>query len=513
MHFYLIKGTEIMVARQGIILSIGLLVSNRKDTIQKCLDSLTPIREAIPTELIILDTGCDKDLRDLLERYADKIDSFTWCNDFSKARNVTLDMAEGEWFLYLDDDEWFTDVDELISFFGSGKYKNYGSASYIQRNYLDFEGTQYTDSWVGRMIKRESDTRFRSKIHEYLAPRRDEQANIKAIVDHYGYVYKTEEDKQKHFERNYVLIKEMIEEEPDELRWKMQLVQELRTVNAFEEMVSYGEKYLNIFAGQKVDLDSEEDHAIGVFYASIIYGYLGKEYYENAYIWCLKLINDSRTNKLSHAFAVQVMTRAAYFLKQYEDAIKAAQSYLQFLEYFEQNQEELYSMQKVPFVCEAFDVVKIKEVYSILICSDLKLGNVESLGKYMGELQWEEKQIYVFEEIAEVLAEAMLTMEPHQEFVDIMKIIKGHSKLSVHFSEKMQAVKYRLHEEEMEKKRRQRNELEQLKNEISKQVMQMIANGQNKEALLIIENLKKIMPDDLEVVTLELEAKINIIGS
>ena len=32
-----------------IILSIALLVSNRKDTIQKCLDSLTPIREAIPS--------------------------------------------------------------------------------------------------------------------------------------------------------------------------------------------------------------------------------------------------------------------------------------------------------------------------------------------------------------------------------------------------------------------------------------------------------------------------------
>lgn len=79
-----------------IILSIALLVSNRKDTIQKCLDSLTPIREAIPSELILVDTGCDEDLRRLLEEYGDIVTDFTWCNDFSKARNESLCHAHGE---------------------------------------------------------------------------------------------------------------------------------------------------------------------------------------------------------------------------------------------------------------------------------------------------------------------------------------------------------------------------------------------------------------------------------
>ena len=60
-----------------IILSIALLVSNRKDTIQKCLDSLTPIREAIPSELILVDTGCDEDLRRLLEKHGDIVTNFT----------------------------------------------------------------------------------------------------------------------------------------------------------------------------------------------------------------------------------------------------------------------------------------------------------------------------------------------------------------------------------------------------------------------------------------------------
>ena len=166
----------------------------------------------------------------MLEEYADKIADFTWCNDFSKARNVTLRMAEGEWFLYLDDDEWFSDVGDLITFFTSGNYREYGSASYVQRNYLDMQGSQYTDTRVGRMAKRTPELGFRSKIHEYLAPISGDHKNLCARVEHYGYVYENEEKKRAHFERNRVLLEQMIKEEPMELRWRLQLLQEYRTM-------------------------------------------------------------------------------------------------------------------------------------------------------------------------------------------------------------------------------------------------------------------------------------------
>lgn len=415
---------------KDIILSIGLLVSNRRDTIEKCLDSLAPIRKAIPTELIILDTGCDKGLRELLETYADKIDSFVWCKDFSKARNVTLDMAEGEWFLYLDDDEWFTEVDALIDFFCSGKYKNYGTASYIQRNYLDFEGSQYTDTWVGRMIKKEADTRFLSKIHEYLSPQRGANANLYAIVDHYGYVYKTEEDKKKHFERNYVLLKEMIEEEPEELRWKMQLVQELRTVDAFEEMVSYGKEYLAL---------SEETHSIGAFYASVVLGYAGLKDYANVKVWCEKMRQDNHINQLAKTFAELSIANALFYLGEYQASIEAAEKYLEYDKYFKSHTEELYLSQRVPFVGEVFDVVKYKEIYSLLMCSGLKLKNVDYLGKSIHKLGWNKGNAYVFEEMADTLIEAICEIGYCKEFYRAIKIIRNHKGLNEYFYGKVEA--------------------------------------------------------------------------
>ena len=46
--------------KKNPLLSISLLTANRPDTIIKCLDSLTSLRQNVPSELIIVDTGCDQ---------------------------------------------------------------------------------------------------------------------------------------------------------------------------------------------------------------------------------------------------------------------------------------------------------------------------------------------------------------------------------------------------------------------------------------------------------------------
>ena len=91
------------------VLSISMLVSNnRRDTIEKCMESLVPLMKAIPSELIIVDTGCTDGSVDIARKYADKVVQFTWCKDFSAARNAGLVECTGEWFLYLDDDALYS---------------------------------------------------------------------------------------------------------------------------------------------------------------------------------------------------------------------------------------------------------------------------------------------------------------------------------------------------------------------------------------------------------------------
>lgn len=223
-----------MVAIKAPVLSISMLVSNgRTDTIKKCMDSLTSLRAAVPSELILVDTGCTDGAIEIAREYADRVISFSWCNDFSAARNAGLRACSGEWFLYLDDDEWFEDTSEIEQFFTSGDYKEYDGAWYLQRNYTDFEGNNYNDFCVGRMNRLTRETTFVGKIHEYLSPAPVKIKRFLAFVHHYGYVYQNEEERQKHLLRNLTLAEEAVAEHPEDIRMCCQLVQEYRSAGRF----------------------------------------------------------------------------------------------------------------------------------------------------------------------------------------------------------------------------------------------------------------------------------------
>lgn len=227
----------------SILLSISMLISGREE-MKKSLDSLHYFTDEFPCEIILVDTGCSPEYRALAEQYTDKIYDFEWCDDFAAARNVGLRAAKGQWFLYLDDDEWFENPREIINFFKSGEYKQYNSAGYIVRNYFDRQGTIYEDAPVSRMIKVENDTIFRGKIHEYLYPFRLPVKYFTDFVHHYGYAYKSDDEKKKHSERNIKPLIEMIEKEPEDPRWASQLAQEYFGMNRYQETVEVCEKEL-----------------------------------------------------------------------------------------------------------------------------------------------------------------------------------------------------------------------------------------------------------------------------
>ena len=148
----------------NIQLTISLLASDRPDTLKKCLDSLTPFLKELSSELIVVFTGKEQETLNLIRQYTSHILPFTWCDDFSAARNTGLREASGEWFLFIDDDEWFEDPIEIIQFFQSGEYQKYRSGYYVVRNYTDWSGRQYTDANVARMCRLTPETQFINPI-------------------------------------------------------------------------------------------------------------------------------------------------------------------------------------------------------------------------------------------------------------------------------------------------------------------------------------------------------------
>lgn len=216
------------------VLSISILISNnRADTIEKCMKALVPLREAVSSELIIVDTGCKDEGIEIARQYADKVVEFTWCNDFAAARNAGLVECTGEWFLFMDDDEWFEDVSDLIAFFNSKEKDQYDALWYSVRNYGDMQGINYSESYVGRVVKLTPETRFHGKIHEWIEPYPQKTKKVKTYAHHYGYVYKNEEERQKHLERNITLEEAAVAENPGDIRMCCQLVQEYRSGDRF----------------------------------------------------------------------------------------------------------------------------------------------------------------------------------------------------------------------------------------------------------------------------------------
>ncbi|MCI8558352.1 MAG: glycosyltransferase [Lachnospiraceae bacterium] len=218
-------------------LTISLLASNRTASLERCLDSLKPLLQKVPAELIIVFTGTEERVRQAAARYTEQIVPFTWCDDFSAARNEGLKRAKGEWFLYLDDDEWFDDVTEICEFFQSGEYKNYNSASYIQRNYLDWNGAQYSDVTACRMARRTENLSFQNPIHEVLLPFDGPCKMFHSYVHHYGYLKETVSKRDGKGERNIPLLLKDIKERPDYTRNYTQLTQEYFVTQRWDEAV------------------------------------------------------------------------------------------------------------------------------------------------------------------------------------------------------------------------------------------------------------------------------------
>ena len=243
------------------------------------------------TEIILVDTGCPDAWQKPLESYADKIVRFTWCNDFAKARNAGLALATGKWFLFLDDDEWFEDVTPIIAFFQSGEYKEYQQAVYKARNYFQLDGSSYVDEWVARMIKLEPDTHFEGSVHESLVPVKGRCKKIDAFVHHYGYAFANEVDRCAHRERNVQILKKLIETEPNNMKWYLQILQEYADTSVATELRTYAVSAIELV--KNVD-EPFANQCRGAFYVAALLADLWLDQPDQALNDCAVFTQDGR---------------------------------------------------------------------------------------------------------------------------------------------------------------------------------------------------------------------------
>jgi glycosyltransferase involved in cell wall biosynthesis len=90
-------------------ISLCMIVRNEERKLARALDSA---RDWVG-EIVVVDTGSTDRTVEIAESYGARVIHFPWCDDFSAARNASLDAATNEWALVLDADEQWVVTDPV----------------------------------------------------------------------------------------------------------------------------------------------------------------------------------------------------------------------------------------------------------------------------------------------------------------------------------------------------------------------------------------------------------------
>lgn len=368
-------------------LSITMLVSDREETLKRCLDSLKQLFRELPCELIIVFTGKKKEVLDIVHQYTDHVIPFEWCNDFSAARNVGLKAAKGEWFMYLDDDEWFEDTSLICRFFKSGEYRQHHMAAYIQRNYESWEGAGSTDAYVARMAKIVPELRFVSSIHEYLVSDQDDSRPLKYLDDyvhHYGYVSSKKIKSGDRAKRNIPLLLREVEKNPDNGKQYMQLAQEYRNEHEYKKAEEYARRCIEVSSRDKKKIYLYEFWCMALL--PVFVAFQGDK--ERALREAERLVNNERSCTVVNAYLNMLIAQLCMELKQDKKCIRAARKFYELDKYLNNHREE-WGVQSVSDISPETIKAQAYKVYVNALYSGVRLKDYKSVREILAMIPWD----------------------------------------------------------------------------------------------------------------------------
>lgn len=228
-------------------ISICIITKNESKNILRCLTPLS----AYDFELIVVDTGSTDRTKEIALSQGAKVYDFTWCNDFSAARNFSISKASNDWILVLDADEYLTsmDVAGLLQFMQD--YPDY--IGRIERHSGDYEGNLTIDA-VERFFDRRI-YHYERPIHEQVL-RMDRMPvklqSVPVIVEHSG--YSTEEIANQKAKRNIDLLVASLDCGYADCYTYFQIGQSYFMIKDFSSALSYFEKALDF------DIDPKSEY-------------------------------------------------------------------------------------------------------------------------------------------------------------------------------------------------------------------------------------------------------------
>lgn len=381
-----LKGYDIM------LLSIVMMIKNEERYLDMTLKSLDPLMNNIKSELIILDTGSTDRSIEIAKKYTDKVYFAKWNDNFAQMRNISIGYVKGEWILILDADEELVNCENLIGFFKNGLHKKYNSASIELTNIMSEDKKLFNKASIVRLFKKDKDFRYEGAIHEQPIHKKPIFKDI-ANFNHYGYMYKYEEVKQRKLGRNEKILLSELKTHPNNPYIYYQLAMNYSAFGEKKEALSYMEKCY------------EMNNKLGIKYAYVNSG-LAKLYLEsNEYAKCESLCKEYIKNDDKNIDIYCYIAISQNSLKNYEESLDNYKRYLYLVDNYEISTQakDLYSIcdtisfrenakidiiniyynlgmyDKVVGESKNIDLEQLKQIYYVLIMSLYKLERENEL--------------------------------------------------------------------------------------------------------------------------------------
>lgn len=211
-------------------LGLVMIVKNEERSLEKCLKAVRNLVD----EIYITDTGSTDRTVEIAKKFGAHISHFDWVNDFSKARNFSLEQSECDWNLVLDADEY------LIS----GKRKDIEkfletteAIGYVERidYYKEEDGTiSKSKTFIPRIMPK--GVKYRGAIHEQV----DSQfkgIQLPLVFDHDGYL------QDGKGERNLEILLEQYKEDSENPYTLYQISKTLWVLKRYEEADKYFKEF------------------------------------------------------------------------------------------------------------------------------------------------------------------------------------------------------------------------------------------------------------------------------
>jgi glycosyltransferase involved in cell wall biosynthesis len=229
-------------------ISLCMIVKNEEEHLPRLLCSVAGLVD----EVIIVDTGSTDKTKDIIMSFdavTDKVMTTVlmeepWTDDFSKARNVGIDHATGDWILVLDaDEELGPGAEEVLAMLTSDE----NAEGYFVKliNHLgEGDWTELNEDLVFRLFRNRPGYRYRGAIHEQVADLIMEKRGRHScgiardlVINHYGFLEETIAGKDKK-ERNLKMLAKRVMEEPENLLLRYHYGIELLRSERYREALS-----------------------------------------------------------------------------------------------------------------------------------------------------------------------------------------------------------------------------------------------------------------------------------